>query len=94
MDRPANEQITAALAFGFLPLGYFMLLVATDLYRDGRLSTLVLPALLTVFEAMLCRALAIRTEWATLYVVGCFGACALTALVTSAFADFSLPGFV
>ena len=39
---------------------------------------------------MLSRALSVRTEWAVLYVVGCFGACAMTALVTSAFAGFSV----
>jgi hypothetical protein len=39
---------------------------------------------------MLCRALAVR---ASLHALGCLGACVMTALVTSAFADFSLPGF-
>jgi hypothetical protein len=42
MGRPANEQLAAALALGFIPLGYFMLLLGTDLYRDTQLSALIL----------------------------------------------------
>jgi uncharacterized membrane protein len=91
VDRPANEQLAAALALGFIPLGYFMLLVATHLYRDAQLAALILPALLTVLAWMLCRALAARPFP---YALGCLGACVMTALVTSAFADFSMPSFL